>query len=381
MNILLVGLSGVPKRSRACDIRLTFFANLLVKNNSVIILNRYSSCGTLKIKNTKLDEKIKVVDILPPKNTNKIWSIVLFLLSILYEPIKIIEFNRKRRIDVIHVYSGHYFDFLYYFIISRIIKSKVIYQYVEYRTAFKPRGLYHKINSYLCDYWGMKLFDGVLPISNYLEEKVKCVNSNVPTLKLPPICDFDLFANTKIGIKKDFSYLLFCASLEYLEVIEFVVNSFNKSLISKDKKLVLILSGNINEIKRLRNKWQECIILTQLPYDELISYFKEAYALFIPLRPIVSDIARFPNKICEYLASEGVIITTNVGEVSYYFKDALNAIVAREYTENSMVDCLDKLQNGKYNYEVIRKNGYELGKQLFDADSYVDDIQSFLEKL
>ena len=78
---------------------------------------------------------------------------------------------------------------------------KIFYQYVEYRTAFKPRGMYHKINSRLCDRYGMRLFDGVLPISNYLEEKSHEAAPETPTLKIPPICDFELFEKNKTQVK------------------------------------------------------------------------------------------------------------------------------------------------------------------------------------
>lgn len=381
MNILFVGLPGVPKRSRACDIRLTFFANLLVKRNAVTILNRYASSRSLKIKDTQLVEKVNVEEIIKPRNTGRLATAILYILSVLYEPIKIILMNKKHKIDVVHVYSGHYMDFLLYRIISRVIGAKVIYQYVEYRTAFKPRGLYHKINSRLCDRYGMRLFDGVLPISNYLEEKAKEAAPKVPTLKIPPICDFDLFNNNNKTITQERPYLLFCASADYLEVIEFVVDSYRKSSISSNKDLVLILSGNRERIEHLRKEWKDCKILTQLPYDELIAYFKHAYALFIPLRPQISDIARFPNKVCEYLASEGVIITTDVGEMSYYFKDGENAVVAKDFSIDSMLKCLNKLQNGEYDYENIRIKGYETGKQLFDMESYAIKLQTFISSL
>ena len=381
MNILFVGLPGVPKRSRACDIRLTFFANLLVKRNAVTILNRYASSRSLKIKDTQLVEKVNVEEIIKPRNTGRFVTAILYILSVLYEPIKIILLDKKHKIDIVHVSSGHYIDFLLYRIISRVIGAKVIYQYVEYRTAFKPRGLYHKINSRLCDRYGMRLFDGVLPISNYLEEKTKEAAPQVPTLKIPPICDFNLFEKNLDPITYEKPYLLFCASVGFEELIKLVVDSYRKSTISKKMSLVLVLSGNRNKIEHLKKEWTDCTILTQLTYNELIAYFKHAYGLFIPLRPIPSDIARFPNKVCEYLASKGLVITTNVGEMSYYFKDGVNAIVADDFSIENMIKCLNKLAQNGYDCDSIRERGYMLGKQLFSVESYELSIQDFLENL
>lgn len=381
MNILFVGLSGVPKRSRACDIRLTFFANMLAKKNDVTILNRYAPKQSLRIKETQLSDNVDVIELIESQKTGKLITLLLYMLSVLYEPVKIAKLSIKKKVDVIHVYSGHYLDYLFYYIIGKLVGAKVIYQYVEYRTAFKPRGLYHKLNSRMCDRYGMRLFDGVLPISNYLEEKCRETAPNTPTLKVPPICDFNLFEKNNTPINQEQQYLLFCASADYMEVIEFVVESYRKSSISRDTDLVLVLSGNKDRIRKLHREWKDCTILSQLPYDELIAYFKYAYALFIPLRPIISDIARFPNKVCEYLASEGVIITTNVGEMAYYFRDGENAVVAKDYSQESMVACLDRLAHGEYDYEAIRTEGYAIGKRLFNMESYEQQIHTFLEKL
>ena len=44
MNIVFVGLSGVPYARRAIDTRLLSFANLFTSSNhDVVILNRYSA--------------------------------------------------------------------------------------------------------------------------------------------------------------------------------------------------------------------------------------------------------------------------------------------------------------------------------------------------
>lgn len=381
MNVLFVGLSGVPRCSRACDIRLSFFANILSQKNKVTILNRYSSNKQLKILKTHLSSDVKVKEIILPKDTGNIFTFFLFVISIICEPFCILKFNKIKKIDVIHVYSGHYLDFVFYHLISRIIGAKVIYQYVEYRKAFKPRGLYHKINSFLCDTYGMKLFDGVLPISVFLENKTKEMNPFIPTLKIPPICDFSLFDNNNIKVQRNRPYLLFCASIGFLELIEFVVESHYSSLISKEYDLVLILSGDNNKIERLKERFPFCDIKTQLPYNDLITYFKNAYALYIPLRPILSDIARFPNKVCEYIASGSVIITTDVGEMSYYFKDGINAIVADNFSHSSMINCLDKLYRKEYNYDMICKSSYELGIKHFNMNSYYENLDSFLKTI
>ena len=67
--------------------------------------------------------------------------------------------------------------------------------------------------------------------------------------------------------------------------------------------------------------------------------------LLIPLDPnSLADIARFSQKIAEYVSTSRPIITSNVGEIPYYFKDKENAIIC-EYSAKSYADAMLLLQN------------------------------------
>ena len=113
----------------------------------------------------------------------------------------------------------------------------------------------------------------------------------------------------------------------------------------------------------------------------LISYFKGAQYLLIPLRDTLSEIARFPNKICEYIASNGVFVSTNIGEISYYFKDGENAIIANSFCVESFVEVFNNIDSGGYDRESLQRNAYELGFELFCMDAYEDDLNLFLSNL
>ena len=369
MNIVFVGLSGALKMTRACDVRLVMFANVMVEGNRVQVINRYSSSRKLSSSNIEAAVPVEQYEIIKPKNTGKLLSIILFILSIVFEPFYLFRKNRQEHINIIHVYSGHYFDFLLYWIISRVIKAKVVYQYVEYRSAFPWRSLYHRLNSYLCDKKGPKLWDGVIAISSYLESSALAVNPKLHTIKIPPICDFSIFETVRGKIDINEPYILYCGSIGYMEVIELILASYRKSMISASHKLVLILGGGKKEVEDFASKNQDVIIKHNLSYNDLVLHYKKADALLIPLRDNIRDIARFPNKICEYLASRGVIVTTDVGEIKDYFKDGESAAIASEYSINSYASALDKISSGEYKLSVIKNNSYQVGLNYFDTKS------------
>lgn len=381
MHIVFAGLAGVPRLSRACDVRLAFFANLLARNFDVTILNRYSSIKKEVKMDVDLDKHILVKEIITPRSTGQLLSSLLYLFSVILEPIKILSINRKVKIDILHIYSSHYVDFLLYWIIGRSIGAKIVVQYVEYRSDHKRRmgNPYHKVNGYLCDFWGPKLWDGVIPISDFLQQKALEVNPKLKYLKVIPLCDFAIIEKNRLESPVDDAYLFYCGNVGYKWAIDLIIESYRRSVISKTVKLFMVLSGDSEKIKEQQRKYPDIVFMTRLDYNVLIACYKHAAGLFIPLKNEIREIARFPNKICEYLASHGLIITTDVGEMKNYFEDGVNAIVSEGFSVDALSSKLDILAGGGYDVEKIKTNAYRTGLDYFDINSYSNKVTNFFE--
>ncbi len=380
MKIVFVGLSGVPYTGRACDSRLANIANLLVENCTIEILNRYSSSKNKPLDGISLDPKVQTKEIVISRQTNRFISIIYYCISLILEPFYIIKSNKKEQIDWLHLYSGHYIDFLVYRLIAKIIGAKILYEYVEYRSEKNSKGIYHKINNYLCDFHGAKLWDACFCISNFLINKAQRVNPSLPVTKVTPIGDFELFnsIHKSVCIKKP--YVMFCGHAGYFDVVKFIIDSFNTSKSSKTKELLLVLGGNAEQINRVREYDKHCIIMNKIPYEELIAFYKNSFALMIPLRETLEDIARFPNKICEYTAAHGLIVTTQNGEMGYYFENGVNAIVADNCTVASIARRLDELEEGLYNIDEIKDEAYRTGLYNFSIEAYKSSLLDFLSR-
>ncbi len=379
MKIVFVGLSGVPYAGRACDSRLANTANLLEENATVEILNRYSSLAEESLSGIELSDKVRCTEIVARQKTKGVSTLLYYVLSLLKEPFAILKSHREEKIDWLHLYTGHYIDFVMYRLIAKLIGAKIVYEYVEYRSEKPANGLYHKINNYLCDFQGAKLWDACIAISNYLKDAVLKVNPKLAVIKVTPIGDFCLFEanNKKVDIKDD--YVMFCGHAGYFDVVKFIIDSFNTSEIRKTKKLLLVLGGNSDQIERVQKYDNDCTIKSKLPYDELIALYKHAFALMIPLRDTIEDIARFPNKICEYTAAHGLIVTTSNGEMQFYFKNGENAIVADECTVSAISHRLDEVARGDYDVDRIRENAYQTGIENFSMEAYKENLYAFLK--
>ena len=378
MTIAFVGLAGVPYLGRACDPRLAAEANLLSAKNDIIIINRYSSLKTPTLQGVQLANNVHVIEIIKRRKTGKFSSALLYVLSVLLEPLCLVHLRMRGKVSYLHLYTGHYIDFVLYWVISRIIGAKTVNDYVEYRTAKGERNLYDKINNYLCDFKGAHLWDKCISISNFLEEKVVAVKPKIPVIKVTPLCDFPLFDSIEEDVDITEQYILFCGSAAYFEVVKQIIDAYRASKIRESAKLLLILSGSDENIRRVHTYFEKAIIRHNLAYNQLIAYYKRAFALMIPLRDTIEDIARFPNKICEYTAASGLIVTTNYGEIKYYFKDGVNAVVANECSTESIAQKLDDVAGGKYDILRMKKNCYETGCANFSIEAYRKSLNDFL---
>jgi glycosyltransferase involved in cell wall biosynthesis len=225
------------------------------------------------------------------------------------------------------------------------------------------------------------LWDACIAISNYLVDAAKKVNPGLPVIKVTPLGDFDLFdANDK---KTDVvgEYVMFCGHAGYFDVVKFIIDSYKASAISNSKQLLLVLGGRQDQITRVKEYYDKCIIKSRIPYDELVALYKHAFALMIPLRNTIEDTARFPNKICEYTAAHGLIVTTNNGEMQYYFKNSDNAVVADECSVDSISSRLDEIEAGKYDLQKIRERSYQTGIDNFSIDTYKESLYNFLKTI
>lgn len=295
------------------------------------------------------------------------------------------KLNKEQKIDVAIISSMNFFNVLCYRVMANVLKFKVILNYVEHNSALTTRkSLKFRLNDYLFDRYALKLVHGVFPISEFLINILKQKVPGKPWLKIPVMVNMGRYKNVQAD--NDNKYFLFCGAAAYKEVILFIIQAF---MGVKDENIYLYLvingsSADLHEIKQYISgsvKAARIKVFSNVTDEELSALYKNAAALLIPLRPTIQDEARFPHKIGEYLASSNPIITTNYGEIKYYFKDGVNAFVA---------DGFDLIQySNKMSYVVdnpaesvhVGEEGYETAARYFDYKLYGPSILSFFDKL
>jgi len=286
------------------------------------------------------------------------------------------KFSKARQLAGIIVSTNSFHNILFYYLLGKIFKVITVVDNVEYWTSNKKFKGFERIDKLLYDRYYYHFSDKVICISDFLISKVR--KSSRKILKLPAVTDFDRFDNNKDIRRINGKYFLYCGSDAYHEVLDFVVSSFEKSLLG-DIMLILV-TKDTEEIKlRIDSSSRKRLIriLTNVPYDELIDLYLNSEALIIPMRNTMQDIARFPHKISEYCASRRPIITNKVGEISNFFNET-NAYLCSDYNEQEYAGKLAEVISDPEKAQQKSKDSYELGLRMFNYKAYSKILTNFL---
>ncbi|HMO60624.1 MAG TPA: glycosyltransferase [Ferruginibacter sp.] len=298
--------------------------------------------------------------------------------------------KKRRQIDAAILYNvSSIIELIYYRIISKMLGFKLAFQYVEYRSSFQGSSLYRRTNDKLFDKYCSRFADGAIVISEFLRNVIKKQNSTLPLVKVPVICDFkefDAIETTPPGYK----YFLYCGSTEYVPVVKFVIELFEatKKAGIYDGRLVCVIGiNNEDNANTIRNRIKsspyadEIIMQSGLSYADLVRRYKSADLLLIPLRNSIQDTARFPHKISEYTASRRPFISTDFGELKYYFKNGESAILANDYTVSAYLEKLEQVLPKQGLLDEIGYNGYQTGMAHFHYQANAGELKKFFELL
>ncbi|MEO2072878.1 MAG: glycosyltransferase [Zunongwangia sp.] len=382
MNVIYIGSNGFPNGLATIQRQILIAKGLIQNGVMCRVITRFG------IRNDKSIQRKGVYDGLVPyicaapipyrpknvfkRNINKI-------LGNVNELILIRKYKKKNQVNVLLGIRSSIIRTFYYRMISILFGFKYIIDVNELLgIEGDDQG---NMNHLLFNKYSSKLCDGMILISDYLIRHYKKKKNNLKYVKIPIICDVKGITSIN-PIVKDDNFLLYCSSISYKESIMFVINSFLK--VEGCVKLKLIISGSEHEIQKVEQYISLCSkshlvsIESDIPYNKLISYYKKAKGLLIPLPETIQHKARFPHKIGEYTSSKSPIISNKWGELSNYF-DNTSAYLAEKYDEVEFARLMEECTNSD-NADII-KNAYKIALDNFDYNIVSKDIVHLIEEV
>ncbi len=362
--------------------------SLILFGHSVIVINRAGSHDKKQanIYQKGIYENIEYVySSGTPYKEKSIFKRVLYKVSGYLGELKFIfNLSRSCKIEAAIVTTMTFSSIFYYWFISKIFGFKIILDYVELNSAIiTPEKEKMGLDYQLFDKYGAKYSDNIICISDFLLDFVKQQNPKARLIKIPAICDYNKITTFNSEENKT-NYFLYCGSAAYLEVIEFILDSFAINN-HYDFNLFLVVSGAPNRMVKLSNiikkhpKANLIKVFSKIPYEQLLHMYKNARALLIPLRPTLQDIARFPHKIGEYTASGRPIITTDNKELRNYFVDTENALIAESYDISEYSRKMQFIIDNPEKADKIGEAGKKTCKTSFDFNVYGEKILNLIK--
>ena len=284
-----------------------------------------------------------------------------------------------------HDISTHLFS--YY--LARRTNAKLIVETCEHPLRLfqknalnKVQGLIKlKIESHFCD--------GLLCISRFLVDYYKDYGLPQSKLILTP-STIDPARYTETGEKPvPYSYIGYFGGLTfYRDNIDVLIKAFAE-ISDKHPDTHLVVGGfcTDEERKQLKNLILDLKIsskvnlLEYLPRTEIVSYIVHSDILVMVRAIDFETQASFPSKLPEYLATSKPVITVDIGEISDYLTDGVNAFLVEP---GDCIGLAKKIDFVLSNYELaleVGRQGKQLTNTVFNYNFQTERIIGFINSL
>ena len=302
----------------------------------------------------------------------------------LFELIELVKINQQKKVTHVIISNTNVFRYaLWIRCIAYLMGFKMVLSLVEIYKGRRGQSFLTRVNNYLFNHFGLKFFDGYLPISHQLEKYFSPFN--IPGFYYPIIVDIEKIKN--IGIYHfEQPNFVFCGAAGYVNTIEFVLKAFD-AVQSRHSRLTLVAGGSPEEIKVVREmiknakNAERVFHLFNLSDEELYSLYSESQALLLPLFDTVQDQARFPHKLGEYLASGTCVITTRVGDLQYYLHHEKSAYIVEPGDVHQFSEMMDRVVLDPDKAKNVGKMGLEVCKENFEFQKVGAECKRFLLEL
>lgn len=368
-----------PIKFTASNIKVEYVAKgLILKGADVVVINDIIGERSLHTIESGMTKGLSYY-IFPRAGKN-----LLLLGKNLFKCLKLLHSEYRKNDTNILFVGGMFPIFIIQLLVAKFLGYKCVFLTQEWALSLNNTRFIDKIGAYCSCYIYGKFVDAILPISHFLYEKNR--HFNKPMLLTPILADFNSeIAHDEIEIHNHFAY---CAGTSYFRVIKMMLGAYKKFVDNGGlQKLIMILSGNEESIVKIRKYAKQMgveekiIFKHQIPYKELLNIYETSLGLLIPLDPdSVQDKARFSQKIAEYLSVKRPLITSNVGEIPFYFTPNKDIVIA-DYNEQAYFEAMFFLAKNPTKATSIGKEGFKTGKERFDFRCMGAKMYNFLEKL
>jgi glycosyltransferase involved in cell wall biosynthesis len=308
---------------------------------------------------------------------NKLMKL-FYIIKGYYNSIKLLyDFNNKNKINCLLLVSNHALNIIIFFLLSRILNIRYIQEKSEYPFVLLNNTLFGRIYAYFYVNYIYKLFDGMIimtnPLLEYFKNKVRKI---AKLIVVPMTVEPERFMRNTSNIDKSSRYIAYCGSLAgNKDGIPILIDAF-KCIADKFKDVELYIIGNgsgLDDLEKLKaqvirlNLDGKVVFTGKVHRDDIPQYLCNASVLALARPSGLQSHGGFPTKLGEYLSTGNPVVVTNVGEISSYLTDGVNAFIAEP---DNVTAFAEKLEFILSNAAIAQKAGLSGREVVFSTFNY-----------
>lgn len=299
---------------------------------------------------------------------------------------KLRALKKKESKNILFIYGDPDIYRAPYIIIGKLLGYKVILDIVEDRAlteeSLSIKASINLIFGKIIFPFIIKMIDGVIVISKYLEKKYSSFQA-LPVV-LIPVSAFNLSSHINLDDSIEGPLkIMYAGSFGTKDGVSYLLDSFiqiNKEYVNTELFLIGTPSKTIKDkIKRINNS---NIHITGYLSDE--DYFKTlASADILCMTRINSPFANagFPFKLGEYLATGNPVIATDVSDIGLYLEDKKNVVLAQPSSSESLIEAIRYLISEPEKRKAIGLMGLKKCEETFNPEINGKKLSSFITKV
>lgn len=299
------------------------------------------------------------------------------------------KINRNDKIELIIVYTALPATFIYSWIISRFTGSKLVQEISEHPLRYYQEGVVNKSIGSLKLRTFSILADGILCISHFLIDFYKKRGYPQHRLLLVPSTVDPARFSINFDRPLAFRYIGYFGNLTFQrDNVDILIKAF--AMISgKFPGINLVLGGPGTENDRIKilklaedlEISKKVVLLNYLPREEIIRYIVNSDVLVMVRANDMKSQASFPSKLTEYLATSRPVISVNVGEISLFLTDGVNAFIVEPENKEKLAEKIEFVLSGYDSARQTALNGKHLTDTVFNYNYQARRIIPFVESL
>ncbi len=300
-----------------------------------------------------------------------------------------IRLNRQEKIRAIIVYTGLPGTFMLAWAMSALTGSKLIQEISEHPLRYYQTGTVAKKIGQLKVRTELSLVDGILCISHFLMNFYSERGFPLHRLMLVPSTVDPQRFSMKDERPFPFPYIGYFGMLTFKrDNVDLLIQAFAK-IAEKHPDIKLVLGGPEygNEKKGILRMAEDLGIsdrlklLDYMSREEIIRYIANSDVLVMVRAQDLKSQASFPSKLTEYLATGRPVISVNVGEISDYLADGINAYLVEPGNKDALANKLDYVLTCYPSALETARRGKQLTHSIFNYSYQAKRIIPFIESL